>query len=110
MAADYLSEALVVAEVGPVLEIVEEARKIAVGTWWERAWGTLEKNTWRGTGHLKEANFVKSLQRCFLLEGPDQSWDADLDVLGYWWEVVSGFVDGLLGTIETRYPGASASW
>ena len=32
MAADYLSWALVVAEVGPVLEIVEEARKIIVGT------------------------------------------------------------------------------
>ena len=43
MAADYLSEALVVAEVGPVIEIVEEARKITVGTWWERAWGILER-------------------------------------------------------------------
>ena len=32
MAADYLSEALVVAEVGPVLIILEEARKITVGT------------------------------------------------------------------------------
>ena len=32
MAADYLSEVLEVAEVGPVLEIVEEARKIAGGT------------------------------------------------------------------------------
>ena len=32
MAADYLSEALVVAEVGPVLAIVEEARRITRGT------------------------------------------------------------------------------
>ena len=31
MADDYLSEALVVAEAGPVLEIVEETRKVAGG-------------------------------------------------------------------------------
>ena len=32
MAADYLSEALVVAEVGPVLEIVEETSEVTGGT------------------------------------------------------------------------------
>ena len=32
MAADYLSEALVVAGVGPVLGIVEKARRITGGT------------------------------------------------------------------------------
>ena len=63
--ADYLSRALLVAEVGPVLEIVEAARRNVI-------WVPSEKRPWlllrshqSCTSHLREAKLFKFLRERF---------------------------------------------
>ena len=83
MLADYLSRAMAVAEVGPVYEILEKARNV-IGVLDGKRPGVLWKEYLKEYQLSQRANFVRRLQGCCLLGGPDQSWDADLDVLGYW--------------------------
>ena len=63
--ADYLLRAMLIAEVGPVLEIVEAARRNVIWAPSEKRPGVLLRSHQSCTSHLREAKLYMFLRECF---------------------------------------------
>ena len=102
--ADYLSRELLVAEVGPVIEIVEAAKRNVIWVPKEKRPGVLLRSHQSCTGHLREAKLFKFLRECFYWK--DMFKDAkqtlmSCDICG---RFASRFNQCPLKPIETHYP------
>ncbi len=102
--ADYLLRVLLVAEVGPVLEIVEAARRNVIKVPKEKRPGVLLRSHQSCTGHLREAKLFKFLRERFYWK--DMFKDAkqtlmSCDICG---RFARGFNHRPLKPIETHHP------